>query len=459
MSSYEELRQQHIKYAQDLTHKYAEHIEWDESTLLQYKSSQLRKLLEHAKEHSVYYKGLLNNVDTEHFSASDLGTIPSITKQQLMGHWDNIVTRPELTLGEVTQHLTLLDEPTYFKDQFHIVATGGTSGVKGIFPYNWHEWAALYSMLARWGVVHRRKHPRVSVRPMIRAQVSAKSASHLSASMSHTFSGVTTSVHLFSMSESLAKIVEKMNELQPTILAGYPSALNLLALEAEKGNLHLDLERISSSAEKLAPSIREKMESVFKVPVHNFWSCTEGAIANPCGEGHMHINEDMFIVEAVDNNGAPVPTGEKSNKILLTNLYNYSLPLIRYEIGDEFTLLGRGCPCGSSFMRIADVGGRTENIFYYSNGTVIHPQVIWEEIEKNELITEYQIFQTRDGAIVKLVIRDEINLALLQQNLTKLFEINGLKQPQFSLQIVEQLPRSEAGKLKIFVPLEMKNHA
>ena len=69
-------------------------------------------------------------------------------------------------------------------------------------------------------------------------------------------------------------------------------------------------------------------------------------------------------MELVDNAGRPVPTGVRSDKIFLTNLYNLALPLIRYEITDQLELLRRGgCPCGSAFRRVGDPHGRLDDTF------------------------------------------------------------------------------------------------
>ena len=73
--------------------------------------------------------------------------------------------------------------------------------------------------------------------------------------------------------------------------------------------------------------------------------------------------------------GKPVPPGVRSAKIYVTNLINPLLPLIRYEITDEVTVLNEPCACGSAFTRVADIQGRNDDVFVYANGIAVHPHV------------------------------------------------------------------------------------
>ena len=82
-----------------------------------------------------------------------------------------------------------------------------------------------------------------------------------------------------------------------------------------------------------------------------------------------------MIVEPVDEAGRPVPPGTRSDKIYVTALANPLLPLIRFELTDQVTLLDRACPCGSAHRLIADVEARLDDDFRYPGGVVVHPHV------------------------------------------------------------------------------------
>ena len=88
----------------------------------------------------------------------------------------------------------------------------------------------------------------------------------------------------------------------------------------------------------------------------------------------MHLSEDLVIVEPVDEQGRPVAPGDRAAKVYLTNLFNRVLPLIRYEITDEVTILTEPCPCGSAHRCVADIQGRLDDVFVY-DGRRVHPHV------------------------------------------------------------------------------------
>ena len=101
------------------------------------------------------------------------------------------------------------------------------------------------------------------------------------------------------------------------------------------------------------------------------------------------------------------PEGEKSSAILVTNLFNKALPLIRYKIDDIFQLSPEQCVCGSQYKKVRKVHGRTfESIFYYGP-VAVHPGVVETPIEESPGVVEYQKF-------------DKPGLALMFQSYLKL---------------------------------------
>ena len=77
----------------------------------------------------------------------------------------------------------------------------------------------------------------------------------------------------------------------------------------------------------------------------------------------MHVNADWALLEVVDENNEPVPDGETGAKVLVTNLANYTQPIIRYEIGDMITMATEPCGCGSNLPLIDHVEGRDSDVF------------------------------------------------------------------------------------------------
>jgi phenylacetate-CoA ligase len=114
-----------------------------------------------------------------------------------------------------------------------------------------------------------------------------------------------------------------------------------------------------------------------------------------CGQA-SHLPDDLCIVEPVGSDGRPVPDGVASQRVYVTNLYNHALPLIRFEITDEVTVLGGTCLCGSQFRRIADPQGRLDDTFVYIGGVRVHPHLFRSVLGEQRHIVEYQV--TRQDA-------------------------------------------------------------
>lgn len=84
---------------------------------------------------------------------------------------------------------------------------------------------------------------------------------------------------------------------------------------------------------------------------------SEGLFTGACGHG-MHLPDDLCGFEPVGAAGQPITPGSTSRGAYVTNLYNQTLPLIRFEVTDEVTVLDGACACGSALTRIGDLVSR-----------------------------------------------------------------------------------------------------
>lgn len=122
---------------------------------------------------------------------------------------------------------------------------------------------------------------------------------------------------------------------------------------------------------------------------------------------------------------------------------------------DQITLLPRedACPCGSPHRRIADVGGRNEDSFWYPDGSFVHYMTYFLPLTDPGLI-EYQVHQTPEGADILVVGKPE-NPERLAADLTAELRNVGLADPRVRIEVVDALDRSgPVGKLERFVPLK-----
>lgn len=178
---------------------------------------------------------------------------------------------------------------------------------------------------------------------------------------------------------------------------------------------------------------------------------SEGLFVGFCGHG-SHLPDDLCLLEAVGLDGTRVGAGATSARVYVTNLYNTVLPLIRFEVTDEITVLEGACPCGSPFRRIADPLGRLDETFIYPDGTAIHPHVFRSCLGHQHLI-EYQVRQTPRGADISAVTSGDVDTGALARRIEDALRDLGLREPKVTVALAETLDRQTSGKLKRFVPL------
>jgi phenylacetate-coenzyme A ligase PaaK-like adenylate-forming protein len=457
--SHDEMRRcEHLQEMKSRVPAHLERIGWPAEGLRAERRERLRRLVQIAQERSPWHRERLGHLNPNELGEEDLANIPPMTKHDLMTNYDRIVTDPRLTLDLIESHLDGLKTDAYLLDRYHAVASGGSSGHRGVFVYDWESWADCFLSCLRYAIRLRLQHPDLMRRPMQIATVAAERATHMSSALPRTFSDpASTRAIPVPITQPLPRIVAGLNEVDPDVVVAYPSILPDLAHEARAGRLRISPRFICAASEPLLPEIRAVTEETWGVPVMNWWASSEaGGMAISCGLGPgLHLSDDLMIVEPVDANGQPVPPGTRSDKIYLTNLYNPLLPLIRFEITDQIILLDETepCPCGTAHRRIADVEGRLDDAFAYPGIGSVHPHVFRSRLGSDRNIVEYQVRQTERGAAIAIRCRGRVNAARLQHDLAGDLIRLGLREPEITILQVERLERQATGKLKRFVPL------
>lgn len=179
----------------------------------------------------------------------------------------------------------------------------------------------------------------------------------------------------FLNTEVLDAYYRRLFQFDPVILRGYANSLYLMARYMQEHGLAAwpSLRLVSSTSEKLTPDMRALIEAVFRAPVADQYGCTEvEGVAFECPEGRsLHITEEHVIVEVVDDHDHPVE--DAPGRILLTDLDNAAMPLIRYQVGDLGVMSRGPCACGRSHSILRDVIGRLSDALDLANGRQIAP--------------------------------------------------------------------------------------
>jgi phenylacetate-CoA ligase len=233
-----------------------------------------------------------------------------------------------------------------------------------------------------------------------------------------------------------------------------------LCFAAAAGQLHIAPSTVICGAEPLLPEIRTALERTFSAKVFDAWGCSETAILGySCPKGFgLHLLDDLTIMEPVNAQGALVGVGVPSAKILVTNLFNTLLPLIRYEISDSVTILDTPfpCACGSHFRTIAPVQGRSEETFTYEGGVFVHPFTFDSILSQHPAIIEYQVRQIPNGARIVVRAVSEFDHCALEARIAVALATLGLTKAKVTIELVPEIARGTTGKLNRFVPVRQR---
>lgn len=330
--------------------------------------TRLAEMVSHARARSPYYGELYRDLPDR---VEDAKLLPVTDKKQLMARFDDWCVDCDVTLAKAK---SFIDDPAligeWFLGKYTLLTTSGTSGTRGIFAIDdrtmavtnaialrvlgsWLGFGDFASILARRG--------RMS---MVMA-TGGHFASAVTAARLHKRRK--KQVQILSVHAPLPELVAALNEFQPAIVAPYASMAAMLASEQEAGRLHIQPALLTLSAEGLAAGEYERIAKAFDAKVGNSYAATECMfLSYGCEKGWLHVNSDWVVFEAVDADYKPVPPGEQSHTVLISNLANCVQPILRYDLGDSILERPDPCPCGNPLPAIR-VQGRSAEVLTFLN--------------------------------------------------------------------------------------------
>jgi len=247
----------------------------------------------------------------------------------------------------------------------------------------------------------------------------------------------------FSVFDPIEDLVERLERYRPSILYGFPSHFSLLAREPDRPRPR----RLFTSSELLDRRTRRRLEAAFEAEVFDVYGSTElKEIAWECPEhSGYHINADWILVEFVDDGKTE---GEAGGKIIVSSLYNYGMPLLRYEIGDRGRALDGACPCGRGLPRMAPTEGREVDYVVLPGGTHVSPYALTCAIENVPGLGAYQIRQVREDRLKVAVVPEGRFTEAREERLRAALGpvLPGVK---VEIEKVERIEREPSGKFRI----------
>ncbi|MBN2460514.1 MAG: phenylacetate--CoA ligase family protein [Candidatus Cloacimonetes bacterium] len=214
--------------------------------------------------------------------------------------------------------------------------------------------------------------------------------------------------NIISLMDDIDRKIKQLVQLRPQIIRGNAFELATLAHYIKKHDIKgISPGRIFSMGSLLDAKTRQLLEEVFHAEVFDFYAATEvGCIGweCPCHQGY-HLNSDAVIVEFIRDNKIVAP-GEMG-RIICTSLDNYTMPFIRYDLGDIGIPDEKSCNCGRSLPMMKSILGRADDFFVTPAGKIISPSVIVNIVKNINGIQQFRLIQERTDLINALLVPSE----------------------------------------------------
>ena len=316
-------------------------------------SQKLRKLIVHSYENVPYYRELF---DKEKLKPEDIQTtkdlvhIPVLTKDILRERFDD---------------LTAINSKQF---RPYINRTSGSTGTplqfmqdKNVsiarFAFFWHIWQmAGYKPYMRW------------------AQIDGMFIGDSKKIWKYSYALNSLQISAYKLNtQNCISIIQKLNDFNPKIIRGYPSALEILAanIVEQKLPLNFNVKSVITYSEKLHKHQRHLLEKAFNCKVYDIYSMWEAVcIISECDHNNKHQHMEYSAMELLNENNQPVESGI-TGEITATSFYNYSMPFIRYKTGDLANLSQSKCSCDRNHLIVENIDGRADDIIITPDGNKI----------------------------------------------------------------------------------------
>jgi len=254
----------------------------------------------------------------------------------------------------------------------------------------------------------------------------------------------------FSVFDRIDDHITKLIEHPPDAIEGYPSILLLIAETVQDRKIKgLNPRLIFSTSELLIDGIRKKINSVFKTELFDRYGSVEfGTFAWECQRHNgYHLDIEDVVVEFLKN-GETVSLGEKG-EIVVTSLFNYAMPLIRYSLGDIGTLSDEQCSCGRGLPLMKIIDGRADDFLVLPSGKTISARNIGT-LEYIDGIARCRIIQEqKDKIIVQIVKGRNFSQETIKQVREKILRGCLGEDVKIVVKLVEEIPKDKSGKIRM----------
>lgn len=255
--------------------------------------------------------------------------------------------------------------------------------------------------------------------------------------------------------QSMDSFIARANRHGEVALFGHAHSLYILARHIRDGGARLARppRGIISTSMMLLANERVLIEQVMGCPVTDRYGCEEvGLIASECEHRKgLHVNVEHLYVEVLRDDGTPAAPGE-AGRIVLTDLSNRGMPLLRYRVEDVAVVSGDSCPCGRQQPLLEKIAGRVADFLKKTDGTLVAGVSLVERtLTAIPGIEQMQLVQDRIDAIQINRVRGADHSPRSDEQLLQ--ELSGVFGPAVSMSIndVAGIPQSRNGKYRFSI--------
>lgn len=403
-------------------------------------------LVAHANSKSSYYADIIRTrgIGLDTCVPSDF---PVLTKSLLMANFDGIVTDRRLSRSVIADFLTRSSDPAErLLGEFTVLHTSGTSGEVGYF-------LTTDADTPRMNFRAMRRRPGAGKLPRRQKRLRRFRVAFYGATGGH-YAGVTgmqaakrgirrlfLKTESFEVNTPLPAVVTRLNAFEPDVLLGYTTALKMLADEQRAGRLRIHPIVVVASGEVVTAADLALLTETFNgARATSLYACTEHGVmgvSNSDGTTMTLLDEDLIFEFHEDHS-------------VITNLYNFTMPLIRYRMSD---ILRPVSTTDSRHIVVEGLVGRSEKLptFLNSAGVTdfISPHTINEIFVKG--VTRFQMQLTGPSAFrFPICVADELTqversavVSGVESRLQEILQQKGLGNVRFEVPVVSQIPLNE----------------
>jgi len=259
--------------------------------------------------------------------------------------------------------------------------------------------------------------------------------------------------HTYNISEkNLGDYVKKIIRFKPSFIRGYTSAIYLIAKRMrDDGLTDITLDGVSTTGENIFAHQREIIESQFECSVFDGYGSGECySIAFECEEqAGYHITSENMMVELL-RDGEEIGPSELG-ELVVTNLTNYSMPILRYRVGDITRTSTDVCPCGRSLPLLSKIEGRDTDIIITPSKRFLIVHFFTGFFESITEVDQFQIVQTEPHELTIKIVKNNAFTDRVQERIRKGIQDYAGDDVMLVFDFVDEIPLEKSGKRRFVI--------